>query len=70
MFIDCPLLNNSLIYTVFINVFVFGPVAQSAEDRRYNVFDFTGDDSEDEDGLLCNTMLLVGPHGVGKTAAV
>ncbi|KAK7113127.1 ATPase family AAA domain-containing protein 5-like [Littorina saxatilis] len=33
-------------------------------------FDFSGDDSDDEGSGLCNTILLVGPHGVGKTAAV
>ena len=33
-------------------------------------FDFSGDDSDEESSQLCNTMLLVGPHGVGKTAAV
>ena len=27
------------------------------------------EDSDDEDGL-CNTVLLIGPHGVGKTALV
>ena len=30
--------------------------------------DFT--DSEEEDDRLCNTMLVTGPHGVGKTASV
>ncbi|XP_076450106.1 uncharacterized protein LOC143286427 [Babylonia areolata] len=34
-------------------------------------FDYSGrEDSEGEGGGLCNTMMLVGPHGVGKTAAV
>ncbi|GFN78551.1 ATPase family aaa domain-containing protein 5, partial [Plakobranchus ocellatus] len=30
--------------------------------------DFT--DSEEEENSLCNTMLIIGPHGVGKTASV
>ena len=32
-------------------------------------FDMDSDDSDVED-TLCNTMLLSGPHGCGKTAAV
>ncbi|KAK3608231.1 hypothetical protein CHS0354_007245 [Potamilus streckersoni] len=33
-------------------------------------FDFDSDDSEGEDDSLCNTMLITGPHGIGKTASV
>lgn len=40
--------------------------------------DFWGDDSDfalesddsDDDDSLCNTMLLTGPHGCGKTSSV
>ena len=32
-------------------------------------FDMSSDDSEDEDSL-CNTVMLTGPSGVGKTASV
>lgn len=28
------------------------------------------DDSQDGEDMLCNTMLITGPTGVGKTAAV
>lgn len=33
--------------------------------------DFIDDTSvSDEENILCNTMLLIGPPGIGKTAAV
>ncbi|XP_038612945.1 ATPase family AAA domain-containing protein 5 isoform X2 [Tachyglossus aculeatus] len=32
--------------------------------------DFKGDDSDEEESPLCNTILITGPTGVGKTAAV
>ncbi|XP_028935638.1 ATPase family AAA domain-containing protein 5 isoform X3 [Ornithorhynchus anatinus] len=32
--------------------------------------DFKGDDSDEEESPLCNTVLITGPTGVGKTAAV
>jgi len=32
--------------------------------------DFDSDDSEEEDLSLCNTTLITGPYGVGKTSAV
>ncbi|KAK6171608.1 hypothetical protein SNE40_019759 [Patella caerulea] len=32
--------------------------------------DFYSDDSEDEEDTLCNTMLITGAHGIGKTATV
>ncbi|XP_067672445.1 ATPase family AAA domain-containing protein 5-like [Haliotis asinina] len=33
-------------------------------------FDMDTDDSDDEDDRLCNTMVITGPHGIGKTASV
>ncbi|KAG2460724.1 ATAD5 protein, partial [Polypterus senegalus] len=37
----------------------------------WDIGDFKEDDSEEEnDDFLCNTMLVTGPSGVGKTAAV
>lgn len=33
--------------------------------------DFKDDKSDsEEENILCNTMLLIGPPGIGKTAAV
>lgn len=32
-------------------------------------FDMDSEDSEEED-TLCNTVLLTGPHGCGKTSSV
>ncbi|XP_055955097.1 ATPase family AAA domain-containing protein 5 [Patella vulgata] len=32
--------------------------------------DFYSEDSEDEEDTLCNTMLITGSHGIGKTATV
>lgn len=49
--------------------FVFVALAKAAGGGDSD-FDFSGDDSDDEGSGLCNTILLVGPHGVGKTAAV
>ena len=51
-------------------VFLSGLVARSAAVGSNSDFDFSGDDSSEDCSQLCNTMLLVGPHGVGKTAAV
>ncbi|XP_048248109.1 ATPase family AAA domain-containing protein 5-like isoform X2 [Haliotis rufescens] len=50
-------------------------VAKAEEDNAWwgeedSDFDMDTDDSEDEDDSLCNTMLITGPHGVGKTASV
>lgn len=34
-------------------------------------FDYDSTDSEEEEeDTLCNTVLLTGPHGIGKTASV
>ncbi|KAL3875830.1 hypothetical protein ACJMK2_033742 [Sinanodonta woodiana] len=33
-------------------------------------FNLDSEDSDGEDNSLCNTMLITGPHGIGKTASV
>ncbi|XP_066469632.1 ATPase family AAA domain-containing protein 5 isoform X2 [Tiliqua scincoides] len=44
---------------------------QKEEKESLDSVDFKDDQSDDEEeSLLCNTMLLIGPPGVGKTAAV
>ena len=41
------------------------------EDDEDEDFDFSDDsDGSDEEDILCNTMLLTGPTGCGKTSAV
>ncbi|KAL8618288.1 hypothetical protein ACOMHN_061133 [Nucella lapillus] len=42
----------------------------AAAASRDSDFAYSGEDSDEEGSELCNTMMLVGPHGVGKTAAV
>jgi flagellar biosynthesis GTPase FlhF len=43
--------------------------ARTASGAKDSDFDYS-DNEEDQGSQLCNTMLMVGPHGVGKTAAV
>ncbi|KAJ6656426.1 hypothetical protein lerEdw1_003714 [Lerista edwardsae] len=44
---------------------------QKEEKESMDSADFKDDQSDDEEeSLLCNTMLLIGPPGIGKTAAV
>ncbi len=41
------------------------------DDEDFDLSDSDNASEEEESGLgLCNTMLITGPHGVGKTAMV
>ena len=66
-----------MIYQVFACVFLVCEKVRDSDDSDFDLdsSDRDSDESDcfEEDELareLCNTMLLLGPHGVGKTALV
>ena len=57
-----------LVLSHMIFLLSFSLLARAGSCKRDSDFDFS--DSEEEDDHLCNTMLIVGKHGIGKTACV
>lgn len=63
-------MSNQILSAVLKINFVTGEDSSSASSWMDDDSNFETSTSESEDDSICNTMLLTGPHGVGKTSAI